>query len=324
LLLKGSKPLAERKKSSTAYHSNKAAHVGVAAVRNSPNKVTRKASAKAKTHHPAGRESKPIGPAIEDKTASASKRLEVLRNVGLVFDDLYEYVPYLVHEDKIYELGRECTKVEEHAHITRGACLYELRKKYAVRLSGGNGQKDILGNGVTSVTRNFARVVGKDYKLVLDDCHIFEAFFAPDENPDGQTVGVIPTVVKAAKSLSRDHCLAALKASKLKSEQRAALLAAAEKAVMRGKGHYSAREMRGDIERARCSAITDAPPSDDHLNRERDGAPPEDEAQKFSFIFSQRLIRKIDRICKHSKLSFEKAVEFAVEFTADHLSEVTA
>jgi hypothetical protein len=332
LRLKSSKPLSGcKKKDPAANHTHKAVPESSALVRKlvraKPNNLERKASVKAKRCAPAGRVKNSINPATAaDKAGSASKRLEVLINIGRVFDNLYEYVPYLDLEDKIYDFGRVCTAVERHAYITRGACLYELRKKYAVRQPGGSGQKDTSGNGVTAVTRTFARVVDRDYKLVLEDCHIFEAFFVLDENLNGQTVGVIPTVVKAAKSLSRNHCLAALGASKLMSEQRAALLAAAEKAEARRKeqGHYSAQEMKGDLMRARCSAIADAPSSNDELNLERDGAPPEDESQKYSFIFTQRLIRKIDRICKHYKCSFEKAVEFAVEFTEARLSGETA
>lgn len=70
-------------------------------------------------------------------------------------------------------------ELEIQAHLVRGACAAELRKRFATRLVGGRGKRDQTGVGMQARMRELADKIGVDLKTLMADVRIHQTFFEP-------------------------------------------------------------------------------------------------------------------------------------------------
>jgi hypothetical protein len=105
-------------------------------------------------------------------------------------------------DDELRHLALQATRLEQYAFRLRGAIASEIRRRVALRLSGGRGRRDSDGKGVRACLRRLADEIGVSVVTLTTDARIYDAFFTRDGE----------TVIAREHSLPREYYVIALAA----------------------------------------------------------------------------------------------------------------
>lgn len=149
----------------------------------------------------------------EDTNSSARDAIRISLGVGIAslegWDShlsaikLEQLLPHLrqLDDDGLRHIALQATRLEQYAFRLRGAVASEMRRRVALRLSGGRGRRDYEGKGVRSCLRQLAAETGVSVVTLTTDARIYEVFFIHEE-----------TIIARDNSLPREYYVIALAA----------------------------------------------------------------------------------------------------------------
>ena len=116
--------------------------------------------------------------------------------------ELEQLLPRLrqLDDDELRHLALQATRLEQYTFRLRGAIASEVRRRVALRLSGGRGRRDHEGKGVRSCLRQLAAEIGVSVVTLTTDARIYDVFFTYDEE----------TLIARDNSLPREYYVIAL------------------------------------------------------------------------------------------------------------------
>lgn len=157
--------------------------------------------------------------------------------------ELEQLLPRLrrLDDDELRHLALQATRLEQYAFRLRGAIASEMRRRVALRLSGGRGRRGREGTGVRSCLRQLAAEIGVSLVTLTTDARIYDVFFTRDEE----------TVIAHDNSLPREYYVIALAAP----NPLAAIHIAQEQAARNG---CTREEFRRYVRELKCAAHTKA------------------------------------------------------------------
>lgn len=168
--------------------------------------------------------------------------------------ELEQLLPHLrqLDDDGLRHLALQATRLEQYAFRLRGAVASEVRRRVALRLSGGRGRRDYEGKGVRACLRRLADEIGVSAVTLTTDARIYDVFFTRDDE----------TVIAREHSLPREYYVIALAAPDPLAAVRMAKEQAAGNGCSREQFRHHVRELkRMAHSRVADVSATEAPPN---------------------------------------------------------------
>jgi hypothetical protein len=157
--------------------------------------------------------------------------------------ELNQLLPHLqqLDDNALQNLAFQATRLEQYAFRLRGAIASEMRRRLALRPSGGRGRHDHQSKGIRSCLRQLAVEIGVSIVTLTTDARIHDVFFTHNEE----------TVIARDNSLPREYYVIALAAP----DPLAAIRMAEEQAASNGS---TREEFRRYVRELKRSANTQA------------------------------------------------------------------